>query len=291
MTTARSCRLPAPRRLAAVAIFLACPLIAGIGTGCGGGSPSSADAAPTATPAPGPSPAVVASDRLLFVLSATRGEVLPSSEGAPRTLRFDGVDPSLLAFADRPIRIAVTQPTTTLFADWAAYGFAAVPPNAAIVVTGSAVRDPVAIELRNPRYDEASGTLEVEAASLAGDASGALAAVLDESGRDGRTVIVFIDATAAGSVQTSSESVSAIVDLVQQSMSVTLTAEQSEVLAKGASALLAVSESPRDVGDAPLVEQNVATFVDNVQQVLGISLDTDQRRALTGALVQIVGGG
>jgi hypothetical protein len=217
--------------------------------------------------------------------------VLASSEGVPRTLRFDGVDASVLAFADRPIRIAVTQPTSTLFADWAAYGFAAVPPNAAIVVTGSAVRDPIAIELRNPRYDEASGTLEVEAASLAGDASGALGAVLDESGRDGGTVIVFIDATAAGSAQTSSESVSAIVDLVQQSLNVTLTAEQSEVLANGASALLAVSQSPRDAGDAPLLAQNVETFVDNVQQVLGMSLDTDQRRALTRGLVQIVGGG
>ena len=94
------------------------PIVAGTGTGCGSGSPSSADAAPTATPAPGPSPAAVASDRLLFVLGATRGEVLPSPEGAPRTLRFDGVDPSLLAFADRPIRIAVTQPTSSLFAAW-----------------------------------------------------------------------------------------------------------------------------------------------------------------------------
>jgi len=289
MTTARSCRPPFLRRLATAAIVLASPLIAAIGAGCGGGSPSSADAAPTVAPAPGPSPTVVASDRLLFVLSATRGEVLRSAEGAPRTLRFDGVDASLLAFADRPIRIAVTQPTARLFADWAAYGFAAVPPNAAIVVTGSVVRDPVAIELRNPRYDEASGTLEVEVASLAGDASGALGAVLDESGRDGRTVIVFIDATAAGPVPTSSDSVSAIVQLVEQALNVSLTAEQSDVLANGASTLLAVDQSPRDASDPQLVAQNVELFVDNVQQVLGVSLDVDQRRALTRALVQVVG--
>lgn len=283
------------RRVVATAIFVTLPLaVGGMVSSCGSGGASPPVApAPSDTPTPGPSPALGASDQLLFVLTATRGQVLPSSDGAPRTLRFDGVDPSLLAFADRPIRIAATQPTTRLFADWAQYGFAAVPPNAAIVVTGTAVRDPVAIELRNPRYDGASGTLEVDAASLAGDASDALATVLDASGRDGRTVVIFIDATAdtPGPVQASPEDVSAVVDLVQQLVGVTFTAEQRDLLANGASALCAINQSPQDQGDPALVAQNVDLFIDDVQQVLGVSFDSDQHRLLTRALMQLVGDG
>jgi len=92
----------------------------------------------------------------------------------------------------------------------------------------------VAIELRNLHYDDASGTLEVDAASLAGDASDALATVLDESGRDGRSVIVFIDATAdtPGPVQASPEDVSAVVDLVQQVLSVSFDANQRRLLTR-----------------------------------------------------------
>jgi hypothetical protein len=96
---------------------------------------------------------------LLFVQQAAGGTLAPA--GADEwTLNLTGVFPHTVYFADRPARAAGTVPTAELVTVPELFD-PANPPNAAIVLAEptSAEEDVLIVELREPIYDAAAGTL------------------------------------------------------------------------------------------------------------------------------------
>ena len=148
--------------------------LAGIGLGLGfGGRAAARQATPGSTPQPGEEPV------FLFVQTATsgRGEVNPAAGtptvdgtpvpggGAPFLITLEGHSGQTVYFSDRPDRIAGAAPTQN-FLD--GLGFTPEnPPNAALVSEFDAGQGVVVMELFQPSYDPASGTLTYGAESLA----------------------------------------------------------------------------------------------------------------------------
>jgi hypothetical protein len=127
--------------------------------------------------------------------SAAKPEIVPSlfvfnSRGATLqgdTLTLNGVTPSAIIFADRPVRAAGHQPTADVIAEWGSGddSFAKNPPNATVSVLGKdgSVKDAVVV-LKNPKLEGDKLTFNVQ--TLEGDlagADGAAAVFIDIIGR------------------------------------------------------------------------------------------------------------
>jgi hypothetical protein len=114
---------------------------------------------------PGPQPAQAQTSTLdpdtqLFVINAEGGTL---SGGL---LTLTGVHSDTIWFDDRPARHAGRETTGQFVADWAANGFAQVPPNALLQAgSGSASQ---ALVLQDPNWDEASSTLTFRVSAAAG---------------------------------------------------------------------------------------------------------------------------
>lgn len=103
--------------------------------------------------------AVPAPPDVLFVQSFESGSLTPLDAAAGQfTLTLDGANPQTVFFSDRPERVFGLA-TTSEFLE--GLGFTpANPPNAALVVTTeNGEEDVLVIELLDPVWDEASGTL------------------------------------------------------------------------------------------------------------------------------------
>jgi hypothetical protein len=99
------------------------------------------------------------SSEYLFVQSFASGSIAPADAQDGRfTLTLDGANPQTVYFSDRPERVFGLATTTTFLEG---LGFTPDdPPNAALVVTTeSGDEDVLIIELFDPIWDEASGTL------------------------------------------------------------------------------------------------------------------------------------
>jgi hypothetical protein len=116
-------------------------------------------------------------------ISVAKTEIVPSlivmnARGASlqgETLTLDGVAPSSIVFADRPVRAAGHMLTTHLLEGWGkgGEGFANDPPNATVSVFSkdeATVRDAVVV-LKTPRLDGDRLTFAVQV--LQGDLAGA----------------------------------------------------------------------------------------------------------------------
>lgn len=109
----------------------------------------------------------------LFVQSARSGTLAPVADQQGRyTLTLHGVSPKTVYFSDRPLRIAGQ---AEIEAFLAGLGFDDDnPPNAALEILGAGDEGDVAVvELRDPRYDAAAGTLTYDVTLLADAATGA----------------------------------------------------------------------------------------------------------------------
>ena len=114
---------------------------------------------------------------LLFVQTAQGGSLQRDAAGDGYDLRLTGVSPTTSWFSDRPERKAGTQTTSTMIGDWAGFGFAADPPNAALVFTDRAkTEDTVIVELSEPRYDAGASELRYRARVLDAPRDGLVAA-------------------------------------------------------------------------------------------------------------------
>lgn len=135
------------------------------------------DATPVADVMPDTVHPAAAADRseFLFVQSFASGSVAPvGGEDGRFTLTLDGTNPHTVYFSDRPERVFGLA-TTTAFLD--GLGFTPDdPPNAALVVTTEhGDEDVLIVELFDPVWDEASGTLTYSVQVLADYAESGLA--------------------------------------------------------------------------------------------------------------------
>jgi hypothetical protein len=115
------------------------------------------------TPSPGIEPA---SGSDLFVQTFRAGTLTPKpGEAGAFTLSLEGDTGQTIYFSDRPARRVGLIPTEVLLEQ---LGFTpADPPNAALVAQTPQGEDILVIELANPRYDKAGGTLAYDVTLLA----------------------------------------------------------------------------------------------------------------------------
>jgi hypothetical protein len=105
---------------------------------------------------------------LLYVQETAGGSIERLGAGAYR-LRLTGVSPRVTTFTDRPRRRAGRQGLDGFVGSWKANGFAADPPNAALVLDAApASRDVALLTLSHPHYDRARQTLTYRATPLHG---------------------------------------------------------------------------------------------------------------------------
>ena len=133
--------------------------------------------------APHPTVAQETNAQAQKTIGGTKTEMVPSlivmnAQGASlqgETLTLNGVAPSSIVFADRPVRAAGHMLTTHLLAGWsgASEGFAKDPPNATVSVFSkddATVHDAVVV-LKAPKLDGDQLTFTVKV--LEGDLAGA----------------------------------------------------------------------------------------------------------------------
>ncbi|CAA9576576.1 MAG: hypothetical protein AVDCRST_MAG59-4129 [uncultured Thermomicrobiales bacterium] len=135
--------------------------------------PPAVAAAQAATP--NASPAAGGPAALLFAQTFAAGTWAPKPGAADVfELTLTGHVDQTVWFSDRPERLTGALPTAELLAG--PLFDPADPPNAALVVrTAGGEEDVLVVELGNPRYDAAAGTLSYDAAPLAGNPGGGLA--------------------------------------------------------------------------------------------------------------------
>jgi hypothetical protein len=134
-----------------VALFVTLAALATLGTL--GGVGSTASAAQAQSEKPKAQYLFVVEAQAVWTQSFPRGQI---------GLNLSGVDARVLYFSDRPVREAGTIPAAVLFEHWQKFGFAKVPPNAAIVApNGPAGHRPTAVKLFDPHYDATAGALEI----------------------------------------------------------------------------------------------------------------------------------
>jgi hypothetical protein len=111
--------------------------------------------APAAGAAPGKA---AGAGSLLYVQQMEGGTLRHVKAGLE--LELTGVSPRVSTFTDRPRRRAGSQPLRTFIGGWANAGFAADPPNAALVLNHApSSRDVAMLTLSRPRYDRRDQTL------------------------------------------------------------------------------------------------------------------------------------
>jgi hypothetical protein len=129
----------------------------------------------------------------LFVQQTQSGALEQTGRGVFR-LRLDDVSASVSTFTDRPRRRAGQQSLHRFVGAWGSYGFAADPPNAALVLSGAPrSRDVALLTLSRPRYDRAARTLTYVAKPLRGTGPRSLAALSRR--RDPVRPLEFADAS------------------------------------------------------------------------------------------------
>ena len=122
--------------------------------------------ASTAVAAPGSSGHSKGS--LLYVQETSGGSIERLDDGAYR-LRLTGISPRVTTFTDRPRRRAGSQGLEGFVGSWGADGFAADPPNAALVLDHApAAHDVALLTLSHPHYNHARQTLTYRATPLHG---------------------------------------------------------------------------------------------------------------------------
>lgn len=132
-----------------------------------------ASLAPSATAARGK---VSGPGSLLFVQQTQGGSLRQLGSGNFK-LELTGVSPRVSTFTDRPRRHAGSQRLRDFVSGWSKAGFAADPPNAALVLDhGPRSRDLALVTLSHPRYDRRQKTLTYRIRPLHGKDLGALAA-------------------------------------------------------------------------------------------------------------------
>jgi hypothetical protein len=153
---ARTLAAPLPRRLAMCRGAAA--LVAGAGFATASRNVVAQDTSPAGEAES------VGSD--LFVQTFASGTLTPKSgEDGVYTLSLEGSLGQTVYFSDRPARRVGLVPTAVLLEQ---LGFTpADPPNAALVAQGPQGEDIFVVELFNPRYDEAAGTLGYDVQLLA----------------------------------------------------------------------------------------------------------------------------
>jgi hypothetical protein len=107
---------------------------------------------------------------LLFVQNAGATTLTPGADGT-HTLSLSGIAVQTLTFANRPSRVAGAIPTETFVGAFDMV-FGDDPPNAALVahaVAGADEEEVLIVELMNPAYDEAAGTLVYDVVILEAD--------------------------------------------------------------------------------------------------------------------------
>jgi hypothetical protein len=112
----------------------------------------------------------------LFVLTAAEGE-LERMRGRNRLFRLVLRRPAhdVTGFTDRPARRTGQQPLARFVRSWASLGFAAVPPNAAVILSDApSNRDTLIVELSRPRLGAGGRTLAFRAEVLRGNPRGRL---------------------------------------------------------------------------------------------------------------------
>lgn len=108
---------------------------------------------------------------LLYVHETTGSSIQRLGGGAYR-LRLTGVSPRVTTFTDRPRRRTGSQGLKGFIGSWGANGFAADPPDAALVLNDApASHDVALLILSHPRYDRARQTLTYRATPLRGRAT------------------------------------------------------------------------------------------------------------------------
>ncbi|HEX3238603.1 MAG TPA: hypothetical protein VHR18_00525 [Solirubrobacterales bacterium] len=123
----------------------------------------------TSAAAAAPARSGPAKGSLLYVQETAGGSIEPLGAGAYR-LRLTGVSPRVTTFTDRPRRRAGRQGLKGFVGSWKANGFAADPPNAALVLDHApASHDVALLTLSHPRYDRARQTLTYRVTPLHGD--------------------------------------------------------------------------------------------------------------------------
>jgi|GEM_PF-1221681 len=154
----------------------------------------------------------------LYVQETAGGSIQRLGDGAYR-LRLTGVSPRVTTFTDRPRRRAGIQGLEGFLGSWGANGFAADPPNAALVLDHApASRDVALLTLSHPHYDRARQTLTYRATPLRGHDTalgsfarradpvragelGAASLFVDDGGAPTSTIITFnISGVAASSM-------------------------------------------------------------------------------------------
>jgi hypothetical protein len=141
-------------RLRATKLLFVCGVLLGLAV------PASAAAAPVNSGH--------AEGSFLYVQETAGGSIERLGGGAYR-LRLTGVSPRVTSFTDRPRRRAGRQSLQTFVASWRANGFAADPPNAALVLDHApASHDVALLTLSHPHYDRARHTLTYRATPLRG---------------------------------------------------------------------------------------------------------------------------
>ena len=94
--------------------------------------------------------AAAAKPSYLFTITSSGGTLVHDDSGWWITLT--GTSPIVTRFSDRPQRLASTMTPAAFARAWRGYGFAADPPNAALVIAdGPAEADVFVVELRRPR--------------------------------------------------------------------------------------------------------------------------------------------
>jgi hypothetical protein len=145
---------------------------------------------------------------LLYVQQTSGGSIERLGHGVYR-LRLTGISPRVSTFTDRPRRRAGSQGIEGFVHKWRANGFAADPPNAALVLDQApASRDVALLTLSHPHYNRAKQTLTYRATPLhgrepalasfarradpisAGELGGA-SLFVDDGGGGGRVTITF----------------------------------------------------------------------------------------------------
>jgi len=138
----------------------------------------------------------------LFVQTFRAGTLTPDpNESGVYTLSLEGSLGDTVYFSDRPARRVGVIPTAVLLEQ---LGFTpADPPNAALVAETADGEDILVVELMNPRYDEAAGTLAYDVRLLADYAGTALADLAarqadDQFASSFTTAHLFIDGCGGG---------------------------------------------------------------------------------------------
>jgi hypothetical protein len=138
----------------------------------------------------------------LFVQAFRAGTLMPDPDASGvYTLSLEGSSAQTVYFSDRPARRVGLVPTNVLLDQ---LGFTpADPPNAALVAQTAEGEDILVVELMNPRFDEAAGTLAYDVRLLADYAGTGLADLAarqddDQFASSFTTAHLFIDGCGGG---------------------------------------------------------------------------------------------